>query len=87
MSSSHEPDLFQSSDPRLCLSPSRIVLAFGVLLLILVLALLLSCVLWMKARRRSLPRPRPPVGHGRIQRPQPPFLLPQSRQPYVRVQI
>ena len=48
------------NDSVLCLSPSRIILAFGILLLILVLALLFSCVLWMKARGRV--RPRPP-GH------------------------
>ena len=34
----------------MCLSPSRIILAFGILLMILVLALLFSCVLWFKAR-------------------------------------
>ena len=38
------------SDDQLCLSPTKIILAFVVLLLILVLALLFSCVLWMKAR-------------------------------------
>merc|ERR550532_2175387 len=43
-------DQLQSPDQQLCLSPSRIVLAFA-----------LSCLLWMNARRKSLPRPRAPV--------------------------
>ena len=47
-------ELLQSDD-QLCLSQTRIVLAFGVLLFILVLALLLSCVLWIKARRSIMP--------------------------------
>jgi len=72
-----------SDDPQLCLSPSRIVLAFGILLLILVLSLALSCLLWMKARRKSLPRPRAPVHRMQPQ----PWVLPHSRQPYIRVQI
>ena len=54
------------SDDQLCLSPTRIVLAFGVLLLILVLALLFSCVLWMKARRSTMPTHHP---HPCIRRP------------------
>ena len=43
------------SDDQLCLSPTKIILAFVVLLLILVLALLFSCILWMKARRSIMP--------------------------------
>ena len=73
----------QSPDQQLCLSPSRIVLAFGILLLILVLSLALSCLLWMKARRKSLPRPRAPVHRMQPQ----PWVVPHSRQPYIRVQI
>ena len=41
-------------EDELCLSSTRIILAFGVLLVILVLALLFSCVLWMKARGSML---------------------------------
>ena len=47
------------SDEQLCLSQTRIVIAFGVLLLILVLALLFSCVLWMKARESIMPTHHP----------------------------
>ena len=54
----------------LCLSPSRLALAFGILLVILLLALLASCTLWMRARahlKRPKPimtnrPPRPPAG-------------------------
>merc|ERR1719510_1615923 len=42
----------------LCLSPSRLALAFGILLVILLLALLASCTLWMRARAH-LKRPKP----------------------------
>ena len=44
----------------LCLSPSRLIIAFGILLVILLLALTASCVLWLKARS-SLRRPKPPA--------------------------
>ena len=58
-------ELLQSDD-QLCLSQTRIVLAFGVLLFILVLALLFSCILWMKARRSIMPTHHP---HPCIRRP------------------
>ena len=66
----------------LCLSPSRLVLVFGVVVVVLVVALTLSCVLWVKARRRVMPRARHP------RHPAPgPYMVPHSRQPYIRVQI
>eukprot|EP00090_Calanus_glacialis_P002288 TRINITY_DN11708_c0_g1_i5.p1 TRINITY_DN11708_c0_g1~~TRINITY_DN11708_c0_g1_i5.p1 ORF type:complete len:436 (+),score=115.20 TRINITY_DN11708_c0_g1_i5:86-1309(+) len=64
-------------DSELCLSPARIFLAFGTLLLILVLALLFSCVLWMKARRRIMPRPN--------HRQRGPLMMPNMPRPYIRV--
>ena len=53
------------SEDQLCLSPSRLVLGFGILLVILLLALVASCMMWMRARsysRRPKPilSPRPP---------------------------
>jgi len=63
----------------LCLSPARIVLAFGTLLLILVLALLFSCVLWMKARRKIMPRPH------KHHRQRGPIMMPNMPRPYIRV--
>ena len=82
----------------LCLSPSRLALAFGILLVILLLALLASCTLWMRARahlKRPKPimtsrPPRPPAGvpHGGTLVParasSGPFLI-ASRPPYLRV--
>ncbi len=52
-------------EDQLCLSPSRLVLGFGILLVILLLALVASCMMWMRARsysRRPKPimSPRPP---------------------------
>jgi hypothetical protein len=54
------------SDDQLCLSITKIILTFGVLLLILVLAFLFSCILWMKARRSIMPTHHP---HPCIRRP------------------
>ena len=42
----------------LCLSPARLIMAFGILLVILLLALTASCVLWLRARS-ALRRPKP----------------------------
>jgi len=63
----------------LCLSPARIVVAFGTLLLILVLALLFSCVLWMKARRRIMPHTH------KHHRQRGPLIVPNLPRPYIRV--
>merc|ERR1719242_956381 len=82
----------------LCLSPSRLALAFGILLVILLLALLASCTLWMRARahlKRPKPimtnrgPPRPPAGvpAGTLvpaRASSGPFLI-ASRPPYLRV--
>ena len=79
----------------LCLSPSRLALAFGILLVILLLALLASCTLWMRARAHlKRPKPmmttRPPRPHHQgalVAAPPnrgPPFLI-ASRPPYLRV--
>ena len=46
-----DPDL-------LCLSPSRLIIAFGILLVVLLLALVTACVLWLRARA-ALRRPNP----------------------------
>ena len=67
------------AESQLCLSPARIFLAFGVLLSIIVLALLFSCVLWMKARRRIMPRP--PL-HPRQRGA---YIMPSRARPYIRV--
>ena len=45
-------------EDQLCLSPSRLVLGFGILLVILLLALVASCMMWMRARSYSR-RPKP----------------------------
>ena len=42
----------------LCLSPSRLIVAFGVLLVVLLLALVAACMLWLRARS-ALRRPSP----------------------------
>ena len=55
----------------LCLSPSRLIIAFGILLVILLLALTASCVLWLKARS-ALRRPKPHAILTRAQRHLPP---------------
>ena len=47
-----------TSEDLLCLSPSRLIMAFGILLVILLLALTASCVLWLRARS-ALRRPKP----------------------------
>lgn len=51
----------------LCLSPSRLIIAFGILLVILILALTASCALWLKARS-ALRRPKPAAILTRAQR-------------------
>ena len=80
----------------LCLSPSRLALAFGILLVILLLALLASCTLWMRARahlkrpKPMMPTRAPPRAHHQgalVAAPPnrgPPFLI-ASRPPYLRV--
>lgn len=68
----------------LCLSPTRLVLAFGVLITVMIASLLLSCYLWMKARKKMMPRPR--MGPIPIQRG--PYMMPGTRPrpaPYIRV--
>jgi len=84
----------------LCLSPSRLALAFGILLVILLLALLASCVMWMRARshlKRPKPStlfasrpPRPPLpGPGALVSatapPRGPFMIASRGAPYIRV--
>ena len=80
----------------LCLSPSRLIIAFGILLVILLLALTASCVLWLKARS-ALRRPKPAAILTRAQRhhPHPPpgtrivparpvFVATRTPVPYIR---
>ena len=62
----------------LCLSQTRLVLAFGVLIIVIISSLLLSCYLWMKARKRMMPRP--PIPIQRV-----PYIIPSRARPYVRV--
>ena len=62
----------------LCLSQTRLVLAFGVLIIVIIASLLLSCYLWMKARKRMLPRP--PIPIQRV-----PYMMPNRARPYIRV--
>ena len=79
----------------LCLSPSRLALAFGILLVILLLALLGSCTMWMRARshwKRPNPStifaprpPRPPPGTIVPAQPRPPFMVASRGAPYIRV--
>ena len=72
--------LLAGVDSQLCLSPTRIVLAFGVLIVIILISLLFSCFLWMKARRKMMPRPPVhPLQRG------PPYIIPSRSRPYVRV--
>lgn len=66
------------SESQLCLSPTRLVLAFGVLIVIIIASLLLSCYLWIKARKRMLPRPPMPI--QRV-----PYMMPNRARPYIRV--
>jgi len=65
-------------ESQLCLSPTRLVLAFGVLIIVIIASLLLSCYLWMKARKRILPRPPMPI--QRV-----PYIMPNRARPYIRV--
>merc|ERR1719266_1842070 len=85
----------------LCLSPSRLALAFGILLVILLLALLASCTLWMRARAHLKrpkpstlfaprpPRPPPPgalvPAPGGQVAPRGPFMVASRGAPYIRV--
>ncbi len=55
----HQLESASSAEGLLCLSPSRLILAFGVILFILLLALVFACMLWMRARAHSR-RPKPP---------------------------
>ena len=84
----------EKDEDLLCLSPSRLALAFGILLVILLLALLASCTMWMRARSHSKrPKPsaffttRPPRPPGTTivpaSPPRGPFVV--SRAPYIRV--
>lgn len=58
----------------LCLTPSKLIVAFSVILLVLLLALIFSCMLWLRARsglartRHLLPKPHP----GPLMSPPPP---------------
>ena len=73
-----------TAESTLCLSPTRLVLAFGVLITVMIASLLLSCYLWMKARKKMMPRPR--MGPIPIQRG--PYMMPGTRPrpaPYIRV--
>lgn len=83
----------------LCLSPSRLALAFGILLVILMLALLASCTMWMRARSHSkrpkpsamfAPRPPRPPPPGALvpagpAAPRGPFMVASRGAPYIRV--
>ena len=84
----------EKDEELLCLSPSRLALAFGILLVILLVALLASCTMWMRARSHSKrPKPsaffttRPPRPPGAAivpaNAPRGPFVV--SRAPYIRV--
>jgi len=68
----------EEHESQLCLSPTRLVLAFGVLIIVIIASLLLSCYLWMKARKRILPRPPMPI--QRV-----PYIMPNRARPYIRV--
>ena len=80
---SHSQDTVQHSflpqdDSTLCLSPTRLVLAFGVLIVVIIISLLFSCYLWMKARKRMMPRGPMPI--QRV-----PYMMPNRARPYIRV--
>ena len=64
---SHFNSNVEDTSDLLCLSPSRLIIAFGILLVILLLALTASCVLWLKARS-ALRRPKPAAILTRAQR-------------------
>ena len=68
----------EHDESTLCLSQTRLVLAFGVLIIVIIASLLLSCYLWMKARKRMLPRP--PIPIQRV-----PYMMPNRARPYIRV--
>ena len=70
--------LLTPDDSTLCLSPTRLVLAFGVLIVVIIISLLFSCYLWMKARKRMMPRP--PLPMQRV-----PYMMPNRARPYIRV--
>ena len=70
--------LLPHDDATLCLSPTRLVLAFGVLIVVIIISLLFSCYLWMKARKRMMPRG--PVPIQRV-----PYMMPNRARPYIRV--
>jgi hypothetical protein len=89
----YEAEEGEEVDELLCLSPSRLALAFGILLVILLLALVASCTMWMRARsymQRPKPSnimtrpPRPPPGTI-VHSPRGPFLVGGPRPPYIRV--
>lgn len=62
----------EETEKMLCLSPSRLILAFGVILFILLLALVFACMLWMRARAQSR-RPKP--GKQSLPPPPPPAMI------------
>jgi len=70
--------LLPQDDSTLCLSPTRLVLAFGVLIVVIIISLLFSCYLWMKARKRMMPRGPMPI--QRV-----PYMMPNRARPYIRV--
>ena len=53
--------ILEETENLLCLSPSRLILAFGVILFILLLALVFACMLWMRARNAGVG-----PGHSRL---------------------
>ncbi|TRY68867.1 hypothetical protein TCAL_05077 [Tigriopus californicus] len=96
-----EQKLLETDDDEslLCLSPSRLALAFGLLLVVLLVALVFSCILWMRSKsffRRSKAVPPPPLiarSAGNLAPPPgtlrrgPPLLFPNRGRmpPYIRV--
>ena len=94
-------EVIVAEEDLLCLSPSRLALAFGILLVILLLALLASCVMWMRARSHLKrpkpsstlfaprpPRPPPPgalVPAPGAAAPRGPFMVASRGAPYIRV--
>ena len=69
--------LLEETENLLCLSPSRLILAFGVILFILLLALIFACMLWWRARHAGTRH----GGHSRLRPkahppPHPPHLPP-----------